>query len=197
MVGSRGVEILSADAGYGVASFAADVLNRDITPHMPLQAREELEALPTWKRQTYNLQHYRSRCEKVRLARARNRVRLVHRTHGYRVSRKLRIRSEHTFAEAKNQHGLRRARHRGLEKVDRHAALIATVQNLKRLSYTLWRRARGQSADSGYFRALLHGLRTVLAFIAHRRRIFRVNAVHSSIYPSRDIHRIAHCSTGF
>src|SRR5690606_24527639 len=149
------------------------------------QACQELEAIPTWQRRTFNLQHYRSRCEKVRLARARNRVRLLHRTHGYTVSRKLRIRSEHTFAEAKNAHGSQRARHRGLEKVDRHAVLIATVQNLKRLSHTLWRRARGQSADSGYLRAFLNGLRAVYACVravlTHRRRIFRVSAIRSSI----------------
>lgn len=31
---------------------------------MPRQAREELEAIPTWQRRTFNLQHYRNRCER-------------------------------------------------------------------------------------------------------------------------------------
>ncbi len=107
------VGVLSADAGYGAGEFVADVIERGITPHTPLQARAELEALPTWKRKTYSLPRYRDRCEKVRRAMARNQVRLAQRTHGYRVSRKLRIRSEHIFAEGKNRHGLGRARYQG------------------------------------------------------------------------------------
>jgi len=155
------VEVLSADAGYGTSTFVAEVIERGITPHTPLQASDELEAVPTWQRRTFNLQHYRNRCEKVRQAQARNQVRLAQRTHGYTVSRKLRIRSEHTFAEAKNQHGLGQARHRGLEKVDRHSVLVATVQNLKRLRQALRRRVQGVAANSGYFGALLHLLRVV------------------------------------
>lgn len=179
----RPVEFLSADAGYGVSSFVADVIDRGIEPHTPLQAGDAFEAIPTWQRRTFNLKHYQSRGEKVRLALARNRVRLAQRTEGYAVSRKLRIRSEHVFAEAKNRHGLGRARHRSLEKVDRHAQLIAAVQNLKRLSRTLWRRAQGQAGDSGYFGALLHGLRVARArlrsFRPHCRINFRVSAANT------------------
>lgn len=179
----RPVEFLSADAGYGVSSFVADVIDRGIEPHTPLQAGDAFEAIPTWQRRTFNLKHYQSRGEKVRLALARNRVRLAQRTEGYAVSRKLRIRSEHVFAEAKNRHGLGRARHRSLEKVDRHAQLIAAVQNLKRLSRTLWRRAQGQAGDSGYFGALLHGLRVARArlrsFRPHCRINFRISAANT------------------
>lgn len=195
------VEVLSADAGYGVSSFVAEVINRAITPHTPLQAGDELEELPTWQRRTFNLQHHRSRCEKVRLAGARNCVRIAQKTHGYTVSRKLRIRSEHTFAEAKNRHGLNRARHRGRDKVDRHALLIAAVQNLKRLSYTLWRHAQGQSADFGYFETFLHLLRALYVRLRALKTLFRgfprLRATFSMLGSQNRVHQMVHSSTGF
>jgi hypothetical protein len=46
------VEIASADAGYGTGDFAVALLERDILPHMPLQAGAEPEEVPTWKRRT-------------------------------------------------------------------------------------------------------------------------------------------------
>lgn len=198
----QAVEVLSADAGYGASTFVAEVIDRGITPHTPLQAGDEPEAVPTWQRRTFNLQQYRNRCEKVRLARARNEARLAQRTHGYTVSRKLRTRSEHIFAEAKNQHGLGRARHRSLEKVDRHSVLVATVQNLKRLSLALRRRAQGAAADSSYFGAWLHLLRAV----STRRCAETVSAWHQflphqidrwiRIRINRPVQK-AFCSTGF
>jgi transposase len=197
----RPVEILSADAGYGVSRFVADIIDRGIVPHTPLQAGDEVEALPRWKRRTFNLQHYRRRREKVHLAQARNHVRHLMRTEGYAVSRKLRIRSEHVFAEAKNLHGLGRARHRGLEKVDRHAQLIAAVQNLKRLSRMLWRRAQGKSADSGFFEALLHALHSALDRFQNLgpidRRNRRISAAMSPITAYLQLRQMAHCSTAF
>lgn len=53
-------------------------------------------------------------------ARPRNLLREIHKTRWYRVNRKLHIRSEHVFAEAKNGHGLGLAGGRGLERVDYH-----------------------------------------------------------------------------
>jgi hypothetical protein len=70
----------------------------------------------------------------VRVATARNRVRGLQKTRGYQVSRKLRVRSEHTFAEAKTRHGMGRARGRGRQRVQIEAELTAVVQNLKRLA---------------------------------------------------------------
>jgi hypothetical protein len=81
------------------------------------------------------------------------------RGHGYVVSRKLRIRSEHIFAEAKNEHGLGRARHRSLARVDRQCLLVAAVQNLKRLSKALQRNAQGAAAAIlRRFEALYHAI---------------------------------------
>lgn len=195
------VEIMSADAGYGASSFVADVIERGITPHVPLLSGEELEPVPTWQRRTFNLQSHRRRCEKVRHITARNIVRMAQQTLGYAVSRKLRIRSEHTFAEAKNQHGLQRARHRGMRKVDRHSLLIAAVQNLKRLSRTLWRRADGQTADFGFFEAFQHLLRVsriqLRAFSALVRGFIRIAAAVTIFNPPSSIHHVEHYSTGF
>jgi len=155
----QAVEVLTGDAGYGASSFVADLVDLDITPHVPLLAASEPEALPSWKRRTFNLARYRKRCAALQLAEARNKVRLVSRGHAYTVSRKLRIRSEHIFAEAKNEHGLGRARHRSLSKVDRQSLLVATVQNLKRLSQVLQRKAQ-EAAAAGFrhFNTVSHTL---------------------------------------
>ena len=58
-----------------------------------------------------------------------------------KAMRKRQVWVEPLFAEAKDWHGLRRFRLRGLEKVNGEALLIATGQNLKRL---LSRRAWGR-----------------------------------------------------
>jgi transposase len=62
------------------------------------------------------------------------RVRGYHDTAGYaKAMRKRKVWVEPLFAEAKDWHGLRRFRLRGLEKVNGEALLIAAGQNLKRL----------------------------------------------------------------
>lgn len=133
-------EILSADAGYGTAEFAADVMDLGLIPHMPLQAGAAPEAVPTWKRRTFDLPAQRARRDKIRRVKAKNRVREQQKTRGYQVSRKLRIRSEHTFAEAKVCHGMGQARQRGRSKVQIQADLTGIVQNLKRLASFVGRR---------------------------------------------------------
>ena len=144
-------EVISLDGGYGTGEMAAALLERKVLPHMPLQAGLEMEPVPEWKRPTYNLPQRRNRDEKVRHARARNRVRELQKTRGYRVSRSLRTRSEHTFAEAKTLHGMDRARVRGEERVQVQATLTGAVQNLKRLAAFRGRRrpAGGQAAPTG------------------------------------------------
>jgi hypothetical protein len=127
-------EVISLDGGYGTGEMAAALLEREVLPHMPLQAGLAMEPVPEWKRPTYDLQKRRSRNERVRQARARNRVRELQQTRGYRVSRSLRTRSEHTFAEAKVLHGMDRAQVRGEARVQVQATLTGAVQNLKRLA---------------------------------------------------------------
>ena len=63
-----------------------------------------------------------------------DRVRGYHATEPYaKAMRKRKVWVEPLFAEAKDWHGLRRVRLRGLEKVNIQAQLIAAGQNLKRL----------------------------------------------------------------
>ncbi len=63
-----------------------------------------------------------------------DRVRSYRQTHPYRKAlRKRKVWVEPLFAEAKDRHGMRRFRLRGLEKVNTEALLIAAGQNLKRL----------------------------------------------------------------
>jgi hypothetical protein len=63
-----------------------------------------------------------------------NRVRSYHTTEAYaKAMRKRQVWVEPLFAEAKDWHGLRRFRLRGLERVNGEALLIAAGQNLKRL----------------------------------------------------------------
>jgi transposase len=144
-------EVISLDGGYGTGEMAAALLEREVLPHMPLQAGPRMEPEPTWKRPTYSLAQRRSRDEKLRQARARNRVRELQKTRGYRVSRSLRTRSEHTFAEAKTLHGMDRAQVRGEARVQVQATLTGAVQNLKRLATFRGRRhpAGAQAARSG------------------------------------------------
>ncbi len=139
-------EILTGDAGYGASDFVTELFERDIEAHVPLLAGEAKEALPLWQRRTFNLEQKRARDRKLKEAEARNRVRDIQQTQGYQVSRKLRIRSEHLFAEGKNQHGLARARRRGVARVQVQFTLSAVVQNLKRLATFSGRKSRGAVA---------------------------------------------------
>jgi len=138
-------EILTADKGYGASEFVTEILAREILPHIPLLAADALEEIPTWQRPTFDLEQKRGRQRQVAEAGARNRVRELQKTRGYQVSRKLRLRSEHIFAEGKNEHGLRRARRRGLHRVQDQSTCSAIVQNLKRLVAFKGRRVRGEA----------------------------------------------------
>ncbi len=80
-----------------------------------------------------------------------DRVRGYHPTEPYaKAIRKRKVWVEPLFAEAKDWHGLRRFRLRGLEKVNGEALLIAAGQNLKRLlSGQGWGRRPGPNGAAG------------------------------------------------
>jgi hypothetical protein len=80
-----------------------------------------------------------------------DRVRGYHATAPYaKAMRKRKVWVEPLFAEAKDWHGLRRFRLRGLEKVNGEALLIAAGQNLKRLlSWRGWGRRPFPSGAAG------------------------------------------------
>jgi hypothetical protein len=68
--------------------------------------------------------------------------------------RKRKVWVEPLFAEAKDWHGLRRFRLRGLEKVNGEALCIAAGQNLKRLlSWQGWGRGPFPSGAAGLVHA--------------------------------------------
>ena len=71
-----------------------------------------------------------------------DKVRSYHATEAYqRAMRKRQVWAEPLFAEAKQWHGLRRFRLRGLDNVDIGGLLVAAGQNLKRwLAATGWGR---------------------------------------------------------
>jgi hypothetical protein len=68
---------------------------------------------------------------------AHTRVRMRARGRGYKLSQRCRKKIEELFGEAKDWHGMRRFRRRGLLRVREEALLIGWVLNLKRLACAL------------------------------------------------------------
>jgi len=123
---------LCGDTMYGNAKTIAALYNIGIDPHIPLLCKNPPE-IPHWKNRTFDIDRLRKRKEKRTQAIALNHTSELSNSKGYTLSRKLRHRIEHLFGEAKQSHGLGRARSRGLEKMNEQAFLTAITQNLKRL----------------------------------------------------------------
>ena len=123
---------LCADSMYGNARTIAALYHTGIEPHIPLLCKTPPE-IPRWKNRTFDLDRLRKRKEKWSQAVALNRAAELSTSNGYNLSRKLRHRIEHLFGEAKQSHGLSRARYRGLAKMNEQVTLAAIAQNLKRL----------------------------------------------------------------
>jgi hypothetical protein len=68
---------------------------------------------------------------------------------------------EGSFADAANNHGFKRARWRGLERVRVQNLLIAAIQNVRKL-LRAWR--RGAAAAAGQVRAAISGVVSVFRF---------------------------------
>lgn len=100
-----------ADKGFFSAGMIGTLLDRNIAPHIAADDRGRQE------------EH--------------SRVRMRVRGLGYSLSQRARKKIEELFGEAKDWHGLRRFRRRGLERVRQEALLIGWVLNLKRLSKSL------------------------------------------------------------
>lgn len=166
-------EILTADTGYGTGEFVADLLDRGIAPHIPLLSSEKPEP-PSYRRRTFDLARERRRREKIRRAEACARVRMLHETLGYQVSRKLRVRSEHLFAEGKNEHGMGNARWRGLRRNQVQMSLTGVVQNLKRLAAHI---SRGGSPQGSRLIAAIQG--STRFFLHHLLRLVTISTFAS------------------
>ncbi len=69
---------------------------------------------------------------------------------------------ERSFADAKELHGLRYARRRGLSKVLEQCLLTATCQNIKKMALHLWKMDGGGGAILSFFRELLRFMQLLI-----------------------------------
>jgi len=161
---SKNIRTLTADKGYGATTFITDLMDRGITPHIPLQSDSDYEPQPSWKTETYIPERKQKRMKKVKEVNTRNQIRTLMRSSEYKLSQKLRKRVEHIFAEAKCCHGLGRARCRGLRAMQQQACLTATVQNIKRLVGHMRRKYRNAGISAC---AYLSDTPFVPSFTAH------------------------------
>jgi transposase len=99
---------LGADKGFFHQGFIDEVMERTIEPHIAVDRRGRSQG--------------------------HSRVRMRERGFGYQQSQRCRKKIEELFGEAKELHGLRRFRRRGLERVREETWLIGWVLNLKRLA---------------------------------------------------------------
>jgi transposase len=129
--------IVTADKGYGVSRFYEELETRGIIGHIPplgRNAETKIRKSQLLSRTVVPLDQAKPLLKKRRGIRGRNKAHRLKNTVGYRVSRLLRLRVEHKIGEGKECHGLRRARHRGLPKVDNQVKITAAVMNLKLLA---------------------------------------------------------------
>jgi IS5 family transposase len=136
---------LAADLGYRDGGFLAALIERGITPLVPIGG-ERLEQEPAWKRGTRNPEIADQREKRLSAARARNATRNASRGRRGAHAQRRRTRLEHLFAEGKEHHGLSRAQGRGMLRVNQQVKLTAAIQNLKRLlASRRWRRTTPQA----------------------------------------------------
>jgi|GEM_PF-689065 len=129
---SLSIVTLSADKAYGVADYLLELSRMGILPLVSLR-NWILEELPVYKRRTNDPVKQAKREAKAEQIQIFNEAKQIQLHGGYRHVQKMRARGEHAFAEAKNVHGLDRARSRGLDRMQEQATWTAIVQNLKRL----------------------------------------------------------------
>ncbi len=101
---------LGADKGFFSEGMIKHLLDRGIEPHIAVDRGKQ---------------------------KAHTRVRMRARGRGYQLSQRCRKKIEELFGEAKDWHGMRRFRRRGLLRVREEALLIGWVLNLKRLAVAL------------------------------------------------------------
>ncbi len=166
---------LAADLGYRDGGFLAAVIERGVTPMVPI-GEERLEEEPVWKRATKNPVIQEQRENRLAAARARNATREASRGRRGAHAQRQRTRLEHLFGEAKEHHGLARARGRGLVRMDQQVKLTAATQNLKRLMASRrWRRAAPQAAAMSVPLVLALLSRQTGCCWPHRARFHRHN----------------------
>lgn len=126
------IKTLSADKAYGTTAYLSELNRLGITSLVSLRDLTP-EEVPMFKRKTNDPAKQAKRAAKVERVRILNEARRIQLHGAFRLVQKMRARCEHVFAEAKNIHGMDRARSRGLDRMQEQATWTAIVQNLKRL----------------------------------------------------------------
>lgn len=184
------IKTLSADKLYGSTAMLREMEQRGVTLHAPLLAGSEPEAFPVYQRAACKESLIQKRKEKIHAITLRNTQRQVQKTKAFTLSQRLRIRIEHTFAEAKEHHGLRRSRYRTISKQQEQANLTAMVQNLKRLVSFIGRSRPAAAAlaalrtESYCPRAFLRLLKSILQPEIRLNHVLKIRSGFILIYPS-------------
>ncbi|OAR05197.1 hypothetical protein SA87_05355 [Hydrogenibacillus schlegelii] len=104
----------SGDGRYAEPETLDRLLKMDVVPLIPVRSLQK-EALPGWRRAVRDPEKARKRWSKIKAVLVQSIVRRLNGQPHYRAIRKRRVVIERLFAEGKAQHGLSRARSRGLE----------------------------------------------------------------------------------
>lgn len=137
------LRFLLMDANYTEARFLAEVLSRGIEPIVPTDRVAKAPVPGPLRRRLIPLEAGRAHREKVHAAEAAGHVRGRERPPELARAR---TRIERTWAEAKECHGMRRAKGLGLEMMNIQALMTASVQNLRRLAGLPRKEGSGQAA---------------------------------------------------
>ncbi len=137
------LRFLLMDANYTEGRFLARVLSRGVEPIVPTDRVAKAPVPGPLRRRLIPLEAGRAHREKVDAAEAAGHVR--GRKRPPELAR-ARTRIERTWAEAKECHGMRRAKGLGLKMMNIQALLTATVQNLRRLAGVPRKEGSGQAA---------------------------------------------------
>lgn len=133
---------LLMDANYTEAEFLAEVLARGMEPIVPTKTISKAPVPGPLRYRVIPLALAQSHRRNVRKAEAAQHV--LERERPPQLAR-ARTRIERVFAEAKEHHGLRRAKGIGLEMMNIQALMTATVQNLRRLATATRRQGAGEA----------------------------------------------------
>ena len=158
------LRFLLMDANYTEARFLAQVLSRGVEPIVPTDRVAKSPVPGPLRRRLIPLETGRTHRDKVHAAEAARHVRGRERPPELARAR---TRIERTWAEAKECHGMRRAKGLGLEMMNIQALMTATVQNLRRLASVPRNEGSGQAAVRVGGAHLLTALNSAAAALHH------------------------------
>lgn len=140
----RSLKYALMDANYTEAGFLAAMLERGMEPIVPRKHVAQKLRFKKLRRKRVTISDAREHRLQMKRAKAAQHVLSLDPPPG--LSYRARTRIERVWAEAKEQHGLHRARGIGLEMMNIQALLTATAQNLRRLAKAMGRQQPGTAA---------------------------------------------------